>query len=88
MTPDELKVRPAFPCARSVLINPPQAQADLSLSRALLQASIEAHNASFDELLRHVPAKYYIRPESDDEDETPKQSVRPVANVRRAECIA
>lgn len=28
--------------------------------------------------MRHVPAKYYIRPESDDEDETPKQSVRPV----------
>ncbi|BGP40366.1 hypothetical protein JCM10449v2_004328 [Rhodotorula kratochvilovae] len=37
-----------------------------------LKASLEAHNASFDELLKHVPAKYYIRPESDDEDDIPK----------------
>ncbi|GAA5833702.1 hypothetical protein JCM9279_001603 [Rhodotorula babjevae] len=37
-----------------------------------LKASLEAHNASFDELLKHVPAKYYLRPDSDDEDSQPK----------------
>ncbi|GAA5940370.1 hypothetical protein JCM3775_005070 [Rhodotorula graminis] len=37
-----------------------------------LKASLEAHNASFDELLKHVPAKYYLRPDSDDEDAQPK----------------
>ncbi|BGP24932.1 ribosomal RNA-processing protein 14, RRP14 [Rhodotorula toruloides] len=49
-----------------------------------LKASIEAHNASFDELLRHIPAKYYIRPESDDEDETPKQSGKLTKAQRKA----
>ena len=48
------------------------------LARLLLQASLEAHNASFDELLKHVPAKYYLRPDSDDEDSQPK-----VPQVRR-----
>ncbi|GAA6051052.1 hypothetical protein JCM3770_005474 [Rhodotorula araucariae] len=47
--------------APSLLKNPEQ-----------LKASLEAHNASFDELLKHVPAKYYIRADSDDEDVVPK----------------
>ncbi|GAA6021847.1 hypothetical protein JCM11491_001545 [Sporobolomyces phaffii] len=37
-----------------------------------LKASLQSHNASFDSLLRVIPAKYYLRPESDDEEQIAK----------------
>jgi hypothetical protein len=40
------------------------------------QASLKSHNASFDSLLRVIPAKYYLRPDSDDEEQVAKPTVR------------
>ncbi|GAA5983738.1 hypothetical protein JCM5350_002377 [Sporobolomyces pararoseus] len=37
-----------------------------------LKASLKSHNASFDSLLRVIPAKYYLRPDSDDEEQVAK----------------
>ncbi|GAA6064043.1 hypothetical protein JCM10212_001469, partial [Sporobolomyces blumeae] len=37
-----------------------------------LKTSLKNHNASFDALLRVIPAKYYLRPDSDDEDHLAK----------------
>ncbi|GAA5823329.1 hypothetical protein JCM5353_008235 [Sporobolomyces roseus] len=37
-----------------------------------LKASLKSHNASFDSLLRVIPAKYYLRPDSDEEEEIVK----------------
>ncbi|GAA5975468.1 hypothetical protein JCM11641_004275 [Rhodosporidiobolus odoratus] len=50
----------------------PSALASTLLSQPdQLKASLQAHNASFDQLLKHIPAKYYIRADSDDEDDKP-----------------
>lgn len=46
------------------------------MSVLLYQASLKAHNDSFDQLLRYIPAKFYLV----DEDELDVQQ----ANVSRA----
>ncbi|GAA5844882.1 hypothetical protein JCM3766R1_004380 [Sporobolomyces carnicolor] len=43
-----------------------------TFDQTYLQASLKSHNASFDSLLRVIPAKYYLRPDSDDEEQTAK----------------
>lgn len=47
-----------------------------TFDQTYLQASLKSHNASFDSLLRVIPAKYYLRPDSDDEEQTAKPTVR------------
>ncbi|GAA5863196.1 hypothetical protein JCM3774_000807 [Rhodotorula dairenensis] len=54
-----------------------------TLDRAQIKASLEAHNASFDELLKHIPAKHYIRPDSDDEDARPEQPKGKLTKAQR-----
>ncbi|GAA5938949.1 uncharacterized protein JCM15063_004373 [Sporobolomyces koalae] len=41
-------------------------------SAETIKADLKSHNASFDSLLRVIPAKYYLRPDSDDEDQVAK----------------
>ncbi|GAA5983254.1 hypothetical protein JCM10908_000214 [Rhodotorula pacifica] len=57
--------------------------AGATLDRAQIKASLEAHNASFDELLKHIPAKHYIRPDSDDEDARPEQPKGKLTKAQR-----
>ncbi|GAA5854375.1 hypothetical protein JCM8547_001799 [Rhodosporidiobolus lusitaniae] len=57
--------------------------AELLSNPAQLKSSLEAHNASFDQLLRYIPAKYYIRPESDDEDDKPANQEQKLTKAQR-----
>ncbi|GAA5955477.1 hypothetical protein JCM21900_002062 [Sporobolomyces salmonicolor] len=48
-----------------------------------LKASLKEHNASFDQLLRYIPAKYYLRPDSDDEEDNFKKPQGPLTKAQK-----